>query len=63
MQTTQTEDHNMHPLHWYHLGAHAAPNPETYFNATLQDVPSIRAYVAGMTARLFGVDLSTAINS
>ncbi len=53
----------MHPLHWYHLGAHAAPNPETYFNATLQDVPSIRAYVAGMTARLFGVDLSTAINS
>jgi hypothetical protein len=49
--------------HYYRLGAHYPPSLYIYHRVARHRVDCARAYSAGMIARLFGVDLSAAINS
>jgi hypothetical protein len=41
---------------WYELGAGNHPSPIAYLHASSAN--NVRAYTAGLMARLFGVDLS-----
>lgn len=47
------------PYDWYAIGASNHPNPIAYLHATSEN--NVRAYTAGLIARLFGVDLSMTI--
>ena len=49
------------PIDWYNLGATTWPCPFTYLNATSAN--NVRAYTAGLMARLFGIDLSMTVTS
>lgn len=48
-------------IDWYNLGATTSPCPIAYLHATSAN--NVRAYSAGMIARLFGIDLSMTVTS